>query len=271
MPFAVPRPERGTTPSGFRHRLLALLRNASRQQGVSAQRLQQRVAFERFLARLSPDHWLLKGGFALELRYNWTHRPTKDVDLRTELPLAEALNTLRAELVRPDAGDHFSFELGATTNEMQGAPGGTFRVAVIARLAGIIFAQFHVDISSGDAIVGEPDRMQGSDLLRFAQIEPVRFPVYPVTQHLAEKLHAYTLPRDQENTRAKDLVDLVALATMEPVDGDKLTASLHATFNARGTHHLPSALPQPPARWSGAFRALLAESPGILVSDLQEG
>src|SRR5438034_4595286 len=105
---------------------------------------------------------------------------------------------------------------------MQGAPGGALRVPVAARLAGIIFAQFHLDLSSGDAVVGEPDVMVGSNLLDFAGIEPVRFPTYPITQHLAEKLHAYTLPRDQENTRAKDLVDLVALAALESVDGDRL-------------------------------------------------
>src|SRR6476619_658561 len=105
MRCVVPRPERGTTPSGFRDRLLARLRNTSRQQNVSAQRLQQRVAFERLLARLSHAHWLLKGGFALELRYAWTHRPTKDIDLRTDLPLDEALNTLREEIARRADGD----------------------------------------------------------------------------------------------------------------------------------------------------------------------
>lgn len=271
MPYAVPPPERGTTPSGFRHRLLALLRNASREQGVSAQRLQHRVAFERLLARLSHAHWLLKGGFALELRYSWTHRPTKDLDLRTELPLRAALDALRTELVRFGAPDHFSFELGPTANEMQGAPGGAIRVPVVARLAGLVFAQFHVDLSSGDVVVGEPDQMTGSDLLSFAHIDPVQFPVYPIAQHLAEKLHAYTLPRDQENTRAKDLVDLVALAARESVDGGRLATSLRATFDARGTHESPAALPPPPARWSGAFRELLAESPATPVTDLQDG
>ena len=267
----VPRPERGTTPSGFRHRLLALLRNRSRQEGVSAQRLQQRVAFERLLARLSHEHWLLKGGFALELRYSWTHRPTKDIDLRTTMPLEEALSVLREEIVRQPAGDPFTFELGTTATEMQGTPGGAIRVPVTTRLAGIAFAQFHLDLSSGDAVVGEPDLMVGSGLLDFAGIEPVSFPTYPVTQHLAEKLHTYTLPRDQDNTRVKDLVDLVALAAMESVDGDWLTDSVWATFGTRATHEPPDTLPQPPARWSNAFAALLAESPGTPIARLEEG
>jgi hypothetical protein len=190
MRYTVPRPERGTTPSGFRDRLLALLRNTSRQEGISAQRLQQRVAFERLLARLSHEHWLLKGGFALELRYSWTHRPTKDIDLRTDMTLDEALSQLRAEVVRQPPGDPFTFELGTTASEMQGAPGGAIHVPVTIRLAGVIFALFPLDLSSGDAVVGERDLMVGSDLLAFAGFKPVTFPTCPVTQHLAEKLHA---------------------------------------------------------------------------------
>lgn len=38
-----------------------------------------------------------------------------------------------------------------------------------------------------------------------------RFPVYPVNQHFAEKLHALTLPRDVENTRARDTVHATVL------------------------------------------------------------
>jgi hypothetical protein len=187
------------------------------------------------------------------------------------MPLDEALSQLRAEVVRQPPGDPFTFELGTTANEMQGAPGGAIRVPVTARLAGTIFAQFHRDLSSGDAVVGEPDLMVGSDLLAFAGIEPVSFPAYPVTQHLAEKFHAYTLPRSHDNTRVKDLVDLVALAAIESVDADRLTSSLRATFGARATHEPPDALPRPPARWTNAFAALLTESPGTPIADLEEG
>ena len=78
------RRERGRTPAGFRDQLLGRLRNYARERGISVQRVQQRVAFERLLARLTGfGEWLLKGGFALELRYGWQNRPTRDIDLRT--------------------------------------------------------------------------------------------------------------------------------------------------------------------------------------------
>lgn len=116
----MPRPERGSTPAGFRAQLLARLRNAAREQQVTARRLQQRVAFERFLARLSEsDEWVLKGGFALELRYGWRARPTRDVDLRTELPTREALDQIRFRITHAAADDHFTFELSEAVQEMR--------------------------------------------------------------------------------------------------------------------------------------------------------
>ena len=84
-------------------------------------------------------------------------------------------------------------------------------------------------------------------LLDFAGIPPVRFPVYPVSQQLAEKLHAYTLPRAQENTRVKDFVDLVVISACERVSGEELLRAVEATFEARGVHPLPAGLPRPPA------------------------
>lgn len=80
----MPQPERGRTPAGFRTQLLQRLRNEALRTGIPAQRLQQRIAFERLLARLPHDgEWVLKGGFALQFRYGLQARPTRDVDLRT--------------------------------------------------------------------------------------------------------------------------------------------------------------------------------------------
>jgi hypothetical protein len=140
--------------------------------------------------------WVLKGGFALELRYGWEHRPTRDIDLRfgQDVVLDDLVATLRTTVATSSIQDGFAFEFGEVVQELQGAPGGSLRAAIIARLAGQVFAQFHLDLSRGDALVGEPDMLEGSDLLSFAGIPPVRFPVYPVAQHLAEKMHAFTVP-----------------------------------------------------------------------------
>ncbi len=264
--------ERGRTAAGFRVQLLARLRNAARAQGVSVERLQQRVAFERLLARLAGSgEWILKGGFALELRYGWGNRPTRDLDLRTTLHPAEAVDRLRRVLTAAQLPDHFTYELGDTAQEVQGAPGGGVRVRVVARVAGVAFAHFSIDLASGDPLVGQPEELRGSDLLGFAGIAPVRFPIYPVAQHLAEKLHAYTLPRTAENTRVKDLVDMISMVTLEQIDGTTLRASVEATFAARGTHPLPAAVAPPPDSWAVPFSRLAGETAIAPTGDLHEG
>lgn len=183
----MPAPERGSNPAGFRAQLLARLRNQAQASRVATQRLQQRVAFERFLARLDPlGIWVLKGGFALELCYGWGSRPTKDIDLRTDTDLDAALLQVRTALAEATQADHVSFELAMVGQELQGAPGGTQRLQIHARVAGETFSHFHSDLSSGDALVEAPDMLEGSDLLGFAGIAPRRFPVYPIAQHLAE-------------------------------------------------------------------------------------
>ncbi|MGH2410917.1 MAG: nucleotidyl transferase AbiEii/AbiGii toxin family protein [Chloroflexota bacterium] len=268
----MPTHERGSSPAGFRTQLLARLRNQAQVSHITAQRLQQRVAFERFLARLaSSGDWVLKGGFALELRYGWGSRPTRDIDLRVGTDLNTSLIQLRTTIAESTSADHFSFELAPVGQEPQGAPGGTQRLQVYARLAGETFARFHIDVSSGDALAAAPDTLEGSDLLGFAGIAPIRFPVYPVVQHLAEKLHAFTLPRGEVNTRAKDLVDLVTLAALEAVAGDALLVSVQATFAVRASHVLPAKLPDPPGEWAAPFARLAGDAPLASVADLQGG
>ena len=269
----MPQAERGSTDRGFHQQLLQRLRNEARQQGVDPRRLQQRVAFERLLARLAVSgDWLLKGGFALELRYGLRNRPTKDIDLRTHWEPDEALAHLRQAVATPPPDDdRFRFELRETAQDLQGAPGGGLRVKVVARVAGFEFASFAVDLASGDAVVALPDMLTGSDLLGFAGIPPVMIRVYPVAQHLAEKLHAYTLPRMQDNTRTKDLVDMITIAAMEALDGGALAEAVAATFTARTSHALPETLLKPPASWTVAFRHLASETALSPTGDLEAG
>lgn len=143
------------------------------------------------------------------------------------------------------------------------------RIKVTTRLAGSEFVSFHLDVSAGDALVGRATVMPGSDYLTFAGIPPIAFPVYPVVQHLAEKLHAYTLPRDQENTRVKDLVDMALIAAVERIEADDLGFSLIATFQKRATHSLPKRLPDPPSSWAAPFAAMAGRTPLVPTADLE--
>ena len=61
------------------------------------------------------------------------------------------------------------------------------------------------------------------------------------------------------NTRVKDLVDLVLIASTKPIDAGALRDAREETFTSRATHQLPSLLPPPPASWAVPYAKLAAE------------
>lgn len=76
-------PRRYATAAAFRVALETRLKSISITEGTDLQRLRRRVSFDRLLARFFAerhDPWLLKGGYAMELRLN-AARTTKDIDI----------------------------------------------------------------------------------------------------------------------------------------------------------------------------------------------
>jgi hypothetical protein len=129
------------------------------------------------------------------------------------------------------------------------------------KLAGKPFGQpFGVDVAFADPILGEPDAIIASDALAFAGIASPRLRVYPIESHIAEKLHAYTIPRQRENSRVKDLPDLALLATIREIDAETLRRALAQTFGFRKTHPIPSAVPEPPPSWAEIYTPMAEEN-----------
>jgi hypothetical protein len=86
-------------------------------------------------------------------------------------------------------------------------------------------------------------------------------PCYPLTQQIAEKLHAYTRQHASgESSRVKDFVDMILMAALADIRADKLRQALIATFSQRGTHPLPDQLPPPPRNWEATYKKLAGES-----------
>jgi hypothetical protein len=179
------------------------------------------------------------------------------VDLRLEAPPEDTLARLQ-EAGRADLGDFMTFEiqLDAQQPEMdfRGRRNNGFRYRAECRLAGQIYGQrFGVDVAFADPVLGEPDVVVAEDVLAFAGIEPPKLRLYPVETHLAEKVHAYTLPRDRPNSRVKDLPDLALLGTIRSLEATRVRKALQQTFSFRKTHEIPKSLPAPPAAWSKPF------------------
>lgn len=258
------------TASALRTALETRLQKLANLHQTDIQRLRRRVAFDRFLARLfgSERHdypWILKGGYAMELRMRFA-RATKDIDLAIPMasgnPARESEASLRvllqvaASLRLPDG---FSFLIGEAKLELDAAPQGGSRFPIQASMGGRTFARFSLDIGIGDELIEPVESVQGEGWFDFAGLPRPEFRMISREQQFAEKLHAYTLPRTgPENTRAKDLVDLLLLLRAS-LDSPRMADSLRRTFARRNTHRLPIALERPPAAWRARFDALAEE------------
>ena len=254
---------RYATPSAFRQALDDRLKAEAVTSGLGLARLRKRVAFELFLRRLvavAPDRWILKSALALDFRFQATSRPTRDMDLgRADDEDAAIEDFTAAQELALD--DFFSFAIRRTDDLDDADDFRAIRFHVTAGIAGRIFDQFVVDVGFVDSIT-TPDTIQTSDLLSFADIEPVRVPTLPLPQHVAEKAHAYTRTYGETarpSTRPKDLVDILLIAHAEHVDAAQLRYALETTFGERAQQPLPSELPPPPASWSKPYQRLATE------------
>jgi hypothetical protein len=190
----------------------------------------------------------VKGGYANQLRRPDNARFTEDLDLKIEAAIEAATGLLAAGFAI-DLGDDFDYEAAAAAVPLQGPPGGGLRFVVVVRVAGSILVQFKVDVSAADVIVGDLETHLSDLVVERLGFTRARYPVYPIAQHVAEKLHALTLPREVENTRARDLVDLAWFAQTFSFRSDALIDACVATFEHRATHPWPPTVAAPPTGW----------------------
>lgn len=253
---------RYASTTAFRAALESRL-NDARTDAVGISRLRKRVVFERLLARLNdtaPDSWVLKGGFALELRLGAHARTTKDVDVDFTVDEDSAVEML-IDAARLDLDDGFEFAIERTPTSADLGRGQ--RWSVTANVAGRLFERVAIDVEFATDPVLEPEMIVASELLAFADVEPVRVRALAIEQHVAEKVHAYTrtYASDSPSSRVKDLVDLVVIANTSELGAKRLNDGIAEIFDRRATHEPPAALPAPPDDWAAAWRRLVMDLP----------
>lgn len=252
------------SPEAFKQALEQRLRTSAKS-GAEFARRRQLLVFDRFLARVVAvlgDAVTLKGGLVLELRLDRA-RTTKDVDLRMMGPPGDILAKLQ-EAARRDLADFMTFEVGPDADHPEIQNNGMqydgLRFRAECRLAGKLYGQpFGVDVAFGEPILGEPEAVMAEDWLAFAGIVPPTLRLYPIETHIAEKLHAYTMPRPSPNSRVKDLPDIALLATAQTLDAKRLRQALEQTFAFRNTHALPPAVPAPLPAWTKPYAMMARE------------
>jgi predicted nucleotidyltransferase component of viral defense system len=268
--------KRYANAEAFKQALETRLKKSANELGQSIQRVRQRAVFDRFLVRIVQhfgDRAVLKGGVALELLLAHA-RMTRDVDLA----FYGSPEGLQFELLRAgqmDLGDFMTFEISphstSPTIEGLGVVYDGFRFQAEARLAGKIYGdRFGVDIAFGDRMAIAPSKFVAGDIFAFADLPPLSLQVYAREVHLAEKLHAYTLPRPTVNSRIKDLPDMVVLAASVVFHSDELRRAIAETFQHRASHPIPDVLPPPPERWANGYARMARENslPWLTLDDV---
>ena len=256
------------TAGAFRRALEERLKRASLTDRIDPNRLRRQVSFDRLLARLfreEPAPWVLKGGYALELRFK-SARSTVDIDLTVQRVETTAASGDTNQVIRAmlqsaadiSLGDWFEFTVGPASMDLTAAPYGGARYPVEARMDERTFARFHLDAGVGDVVMRPLETIVCRDWLGFAGIESSRVLMIAREQQFAEKIHAYTLPRNAANSRVKDLVDMALLIGSGDLDKRRILEALRLTFERRKTHDLASLVP-PPADWQIPFQALAEE------------
>lgn len=234
--------------------------------GVPAGELVRRFVIDRFLARvfaLPGDEWVLKGGNATLTRVR-DARATKDIDLAAEISDSSAAHAKLQDATMIDLNDHFRFVVTGSRATSGGAmqPGiAGIKVTIEAYCGAKRRDRFSVDVVSGSVMSTEPDMRSRPSLV--PAIPPVSVRLYPVVDHIADKLCAtqskYGTAGDQPSSRVRDLVDLVVFALTQPVDGRALSDAIAAEWSHRRL--LGSPFFDPPKEWGRTYAQLARKVP----------
>lgn len=229
-------------------------------------RNRQLLVFDRFIARVGvvfKENAALKGGLALERRLQHA-RTTKDVDLCMMGEPSDIEVKLLTQVAQCDLDDFMTFDIRRNLKrpeiENEGLPYGGWCFDVECKLAGMIYGSlFHVDIAFGEPVVGELEQVEVGDDLGVS-MKAAHINLIPRETHIAEKLHAYTMPRPTANSRVKDLPDMPLLATVGPLEAKRLREAFEVVFGFRKTHDVPQSFPSPPESWSGPYAKIASDN-----------
>ena len=234
-------------------------KTTAKETGVSSHALLRRFVFDRFLARVFHDPsspWVLEGGTAVLARVH-DARTTKDVDLFHQLnSLDAALEALRVATTQVHVADHFRFvitKIEPSRGGGQPAVDGC-RVSVDAYCGAQKKGTFGVDLVTGSMMTTAPE-LKVETVLDLREISPARMRLYPVVDHIADKLCAtqatYGDEGTQPSSRVRDLVDLVVFGRTQDVDGDELIVAIRAEWAHRSLPGQP--VFAPPALWDSQY------------------
>lgn len=255
------------TPEALRMAIEARIGNISDETGIAVDRLRRRLIFQRVVARLQgaePGQWVVKGGMAMETRLGDRARLTKDLDLGVRGDLdgaAELRDRLIELLVTNYAQDGFAFVV-ADPQRLTEDQGGdvTWRARLEARLAGRQFGPLRLDISPRERELTATEVRELPNLLDFAGVPAIEVEIVDINRHAAEKFHGMLKQfDDRENTRVRDLADLMLMQEEGLLDLRTLASDIQTVWAERGGTP-PFPFPGLPHSWPDRYERIAADN-----------
>ncbi len=182
---------------------------------------------------------------ALEVLLRDEARLTKDIDLGLRGVVDDGTDVhelLVAALTTDPFGDGFVITAEPVTQLMEDTAGhATWRSRLAASLGGKPFGRVQLDISPRGHELVDTDFVPLPNSLAFADVDAPAIEIIDVQRHAAEKLHALARDfGDRENTRVRDLVDVVILIEHQLLNREQLADATRAVWRERNDELPPA-------------------------------
>lgn len=238
--------------------------DAERQSGVAVARQQRWVSFMVLAAMLDAVRdeddeplFLLKGGVAMELRFDLAARATKDFDAAYRAEASGILERLDQAL-RSGYGDFTARRTEAEAVRETAA----LRFDIKLDYRGKPWATVKFEVAPAEGSMGrEIERLPAKPLDYLGLSGPADVACVAIRWQIAQKLHACTeVPaEDRVNDRFRDLIDLLLLWDLVPHDHrDTIGQACREIFALRALHTWPPRVTVFET-WPTAYRALADE------------
>lgn len=200
-----------------------------------------------------PESWVLKGASALIWRDTGS-RATRDIDLLCvrDDDIATAHRHLQEALDAPttppyDISYQVSDPIGRWSAEGPHGRVCTVKVTIVDQHGRRLSQPVKIDMVMGDHMTGEPEIVTSHELASVLRAAPQRIRVYPIHDHLADKIAAtFKTYGGNASTRIRDLADIVHISEAHTLSMNALRRALDAVRLSTGSGPYPDEFTAPP-------------------------
>lgn len=177
------------------------------------------------------DAYLVKGGFAVELRQPHAARTSEDIDL-VLTGRVDAVSLLESLL--PASWDSFEFRIKSKERREHAV-----RVDVQVLFNQVVWCTLKIDLLDGD-ITGI-EHVDNVEITKYQLPGVGKVAVMSRPQQLSEWIHCTTRPEQngKRKNRARNVIDIFVLIQCAPCDDAEVLAACKETFAREGIHEWP--------------------------------